>query len=289
MKLCYVILPVHRQYINYLPWDLQMHGSAGLHSAMAIKRQRRIREQAAKKKVARERRLSSQTSSIDSVEHLPTATHLPHHSGANQHFATSIGMLHLGVCFLVLGLFLIGSGLLPDDVVTWRSGGWWNELIATGLFVAALGVFLISLNRVMSRMEEDNLNEYVQRQLTRSRSGHRLERDVETGCLTTKNHRRLLEKKREDQERGLIDEIDIIPQIHHTTIATMQNGDAQLEKIMEEDVFEKSNEELCSRREYDCFNKETMSNTTTASLSPDGTPSESKELLSNGKHYTKIY
>lgn len=273
-----------------------MHGSAGLHSAMAIKRQRRIREQA-KKRAARERRLSSQTSSIDSVEHLPTAKHLPNNSPANQHLATSIGMLHLGVCFLVLGLFLIGSGLLPDDMVTWRSGGWWNELLATGLFVATLGVFLISLNRVMSRMEEDNLNEYVQRQLTRSRSGHRLERDVETGCLTTKNHRRLLEKKREDKERGLLAEEDIIPQVHHhttttstTTVDPVQNGEVQLEKILEEDVFDKSNDDLSNKRaDYDYCNRETMSNTTTASLSPDGTPSESKELLSNGKYYTKIY
>lgn len=276
-------------YVLYnLPWDLQMHGSAGLHSAMAIKRQRRLREEA-KKKAARERRLSSQTSSIDSIDHIPTTKNVTNNSPANQHLATSIGMLHLGVCFLVLGLFLIGSGLLPDDMVTWRSGGWWNELIATGLFVATLGIFLISLNRVMSRMEEDNLNEYVQRQLTRSRSGHRLERDVETGCLTTKNHRRILEKKREDKERGL--DSDVIPQVHHhTTLEPVQNGDVQLEKILEEDVFDKSNEELCNKRaEYDYCNRETMSNTTTASLSPDGTPSESKELLSNGKHYTKIY
>lgn len=105
----------------------------------------------------------------------------------------------------MLGLFLIGSGILPDDVITWRSVGWWNELVATGIFVLALGIFLIALNRVMARREEDDLNEYVSRQLTRSRSGHRLERDTDTGCLATKSHRRLMEKKKEDVERGLVD------------------------------------------------------------------------------------
>lgn len=67
---------------------------------------------------------------------------------------------------------------------------WWNELVCTGLFAIGLGVFLIVLNCLISKREEDDLEEYVQRQLTRSRSGHRLERDVETGVLTTRHNRR---------------------------------------------------------------------------------------------------
>ncbi|KAK4873614.1 hypothetical protein RN001_012974 [Aquatica leii] len=260
---------------------LKMHGAAGLHSAMAIKRQRRIREQAAKRRaLERDRRLSSSTNSIDSGEHRPA--HRTTHPSEN-HLATSIGMLHLGVCFLVLGIFLIGSGLLPDDVVTWRTGGWWNELLATGLFVVVLGIFLILLNRVMSKKEEEDLNEYVQRQLTRSRSGHRLEVDVETGCLATKNHRRHMERMREDKERGLNDED--LPQLHSPSVKSgenfvYQNGDAHLERILEEEASDKH--EFDGRR-AEAFNKETISNTTTASLSP-GTPSETRELLSNGKH-----
>ena len=261
-----------------------MHGSAGLHSAMAIKRQRKLREQAKKRALERERRLSSRTSSIDSIEreHHPERKVVKAPTGHK--LATSIGMLHLGVCFLVFGLFLIGSGLLPEDMITWRGGGLWNELVATGLFVLALGIFLIALNRVMSRHEEEKLNQYVQRQLTRSRSGHRLERDVETGCLTTKNYRRVMERKREDKERGL-GSGDDMPATHlPATLACsnpIQNGDAHLEKIMEEEVFEES--ELIERPpEYEAIYKETMSTTTTASLSP-GTPSETKELT-NGKN-----
>lgn len=250
-----------------------MHGSAA--SAMAIKRQRRLREQAKKRAMERERRLSSRTSSIDSMEHIPNK-HVSSIKPGDHQLATSIGMLHIGVCFLVFGLFLIGSGLLPDDMVAWRGGGWWNELVATGGFVVLIGIFLIVLNKIVSKREEEDLEEYVQRQLTRSRSGHRLERDVETGCLTTKNHRRVLERQREDKERGL----DITP-IHspinkNAPHGGLQNGEAHLEKILEEDVFEDNRHaEL----------RETMSNTTTASLSP-GTPSETRELIINGRQYS---
>lgn len=62
--------------------------------------------------------------------------------------------------------------------------------MVTGLFLVGLGIFLIVLNRLISKREEDDLEEYVQRALTRTRSGHRLERDVETGGLTTRNHRK---------------------------------------------------------------------------------------------------
>lgn len=242
-----------------------MHGSAGLHSAMAIKRQRKLREQAKRRALERERKMSSRTSSIDSMENFTTKK-VSSNAPPDHRLATSIGMLHIGVCFLVFGLFLIGSGLLPDDVVTWRGGGWWNELVATGIFVCALGIFLIALNRVMSKREEDDLNEYVSRQLTRSRSGHRLERDIETGCLTTKNHRKFIEQKRTSES--------VPVHMQHIKAST---EDVFLEKILEENSFEKKLKSL--------ENKETMSTTTTASLSP-GTPSETRELIANARQYS---
>ncbi|XP_056639024.1 uncharacterized protein LOC130446670 [Diorhabda sublineata] len=247
-----------------------MHGSAGLHSALAIKRQRRHREQA--KKRAAERRLSLRTNSTDSIEHPPRRGSF--HPPNDNTLATSIGMLHLGVCFVVLGLFLIGSGLLPDDLLTWRGGGWWNELVLTGIFVLVIGLFFIILNKIISKKEEDDLENYVSCQLTRSRSGHRLERDVETGCLSTKNHIRLLEKQREDKLRGLN---DVVPTHNKVPPA---DGEIYLEKILEEEINDKDNE---TNRNYD--HKETMSTTTTASLSP-GTPSEIRELISNGRQYS---
>lgn len=279
--LCAVIVQCMRGWARRTDptMGLQMHGLAGLHSARAVSRQRELR--AKKRAMDRERRLSSRTDSVDSIE--------PHYRRASlktlpdAQIGASIGMLHIGVCFLALGLFFIGSGLLPDDMISWRSVGWWNELVTTGLFVAALGVFLIILNRVMTKREEEDLNEYVQRQLTRSRSGHRLERDVETGCLTTKNHRRLLERQR-DLQRGQED----TPQVHSPLVKVavdnpLQNGELVLEKI-DEEVFERSDDQV--RLEY--VSRETVSNTTTASISP-GSPVEVKELIANGKHHHHQY
>lgn len=258
---------------------------------MAIKRQRRLREQAKKRAAEqRERRLSSRTSSMDSMEHQQSfhPQKIKRMAAKESTLATSIGMLHLGVCFVVLGLFLIGSGLLPDDVFSWRGVGWWNELVMTGLFVLALGIFLIVLNRLMGKMEEDNLNEYVQRQLTRSRSGHRLEMDAETGCLTTKNHRRHLERKREDLERGFgPDDNSHVPThspLNKNAPISIQNGEAHLEKIMEEEVFDRPQDVTKPECEIIREKRETFSTTTTASLSP-GSPSETRELLANGKHH----
>lgn len=38
------------------------------------------------------------------------------HLFAVQQVVTSIGMLHIGVVFIVFGVFLLGAGLIPDDI-----------------------------------------------------------------------------------------------------------------------------------------------------------------------------
>lgn len=86
-------------------------------------------------------------------------------------------MLHIGVVFVVFGAFLLGAGLIPDDAAAMNSwsifakSSWMNELVLTGLFAIGLGLFLIILNSVISKKEDDDLERYVQSQLTRSRSG----------------------------------------------------------------------------------------------------------------------
>lgn len=86
-------------------------------------------------------------------------------------------MLHIGVVFLVFGVFLLGAGLIPDDASAqhawsiFAKESYWNELVLTGLFAMGLGVFLIILNSVISKKEDDDLEAYVQSQLTRSKSG----------------------------------------------------------------------------------------------------------------------
>lgn len=104
-----------------------MH-AVGIHSAMAIKRQRKRRDDQ-KKKLERERRYSLQSSeSGDLTAHNSPRTSFRRkyhssvgksHDGMDTQVMTSIGMLHIGVVFLVFGLFLIGAGIFPDDPTSW--------------------------------------------------------------------------------------------------------------------------------------------------------------------------
>lgn len=100
-----------------------MHAVAGIHSAMAIKRQRHRREVAARE---RERRLSTHSSESGDTHHSlhgSTRRKYQHHASGptgsgmlDTKVVTSIGMLHIGVVFLVFGIFLLGAGLLPNDL-----------------------------------------------------------------------------------------------------------------------------------------------------------------------------
>lgn len=269
-----------------------------MHSALAIKRQRMRRDE---QRRARERRYSAQSGESGLTSPRASTGSLDHHGrhhksthggsrAAGQGMldtkvVTSIGMLHIGVVFLVLGAFLLMSGLLPGDLAHWgtkASGGWWNELVAVGLFAILVGVFLIVLNRVIAKKEEDDLEEYVQRQLTRSRSGHRLERDVETGGLTTRHARRAKQMRQvssdtslEIKDNGKIDGGSpprSPPPAYTPQIAI--NGDNQsavqsalyLEQITEEEII-----------------SDRVETSTTNSLSP-GSPSETRELLQNARY-----
>ncbi|XP_044315183.1 uncharacterized protein LOC108037921 isoform X1 [Drosophila rhopaloa] len=232
-----------------------MH-SVGIHSAMAIKRQRKRRDE---QKRARERRYSTQSSESGETFHSPTGSvrrkyHHPHHAAnsgrgmLDSQVVTSIGMLHIGIVFVVFGVFLCGAGIIPDETMSWNvfssSSAWWNEVTCTGLFSLALGLFLLILNCLISRKEEEDLEDYVQRQLTRSRSGHRLERDVETGVLTTRHARKAVALKKNGRNSHPAD-VAIVNCGPTETICNgpivgrngfNSSGDVILEKIVEEDT-----------------------------------------------------
>ncbi|KAH8263584.1 hypothetical protein KR215_009744 [Drosophila sulfurigaster] len=234
-----------------------MH-SVGIHSAMAIKRQRKRRDE---QKRARERRYSTQSSESGETFHSPSGSvrrkyHHPHHAvkpgpGIDSQVVTSIGMLHIGIVFIVFGVFLCGAGIIPDETMSWNvfssSSAWWNEVTCTGLFSFGLGLFLLVLNCLISRKEEEDLEDYVQRQLTRSRSGHRLERDVETGVLTTRHARKAVALQKNGRN-GPPSPTDVAVVHCGSTENNISNGqivgrnginnsgDILLEKIVEEDA-----------------------------------------------------
>ncbi|KAL0279061.1 UNVERIFIED_CONTAM: hypothetical protein PYX00_000698 [Menopon gallinae] len=261
-----------------------MH-SMGLHSALAIKRQRKRR---ADLKRAKERRFSIQsTESGLGGSHSSFASPRKRKQSKNKvggfEANVGIGMLHIGVVFIVLGVFLLGSTLIPSDLDNWEwqnifsKKAWWNELVITGAFSLLLGIFLIVLDRFITKREEDDLNKYVQGQLTRSRSGHRLVRDVETGNLVSRSRSKTMTGIC-DEVRSQKDPVKNSPG-YNTGNHIFMNGETemlspQLEKIMEEDVSGpvesyRGIERNVLHEEYD---------STTASISP-GSPSETQELL----------
>ncbi|KAG8228771.1 hypothetical protein J437_LFUL007764 [Ladona fulva] len=313
-----------------------MH-AVGLHSALAIKRQRKRRDEQRK---AKERRYSTQSvesglgsrssfasprNSIGSMDGIR-----PGHAASkgfrmgvtrrngrigNVTGVSSAGMLHIGVVFLVLGLFLVVSALLPSGSAKSPTPGpagtglpQWAELLIAGIFFLVIGAVLVIINRVMATQEDARLTEYVKSQLTRSKSGHRLVRDLETGNLSAParksksfQHSPAATTPSEVGENGsvMIDGYpgDLITPVHipiskiepHSPLTICLESEMSLEKIEEEDgeasmaavvmaavVAEKGEAEL---RAMDAFNKETQSEDSYAvSLSP-GTPSETKELL----------
>ncbi|XP_026729138.1 uncharacterized protein LOC113494839 [Trichoplusia ni] len=265
-----------------------MH-AVGLHSALAIRRERKRR---AEQQRARERRYSVQSSESGvtsphcSTGSLERRRYRKSRATENE-VVSSVGMLHLGVVFLVLGLFLIGSGWLPDNVTSWSSVGsvsWFNELVCSGLFALGIGVFLIILHKYLTKSEEDALEDYVQRQLTRSRSGHRLERDAETGGMRTKNARRA--RATEVLPESVTETYTEPPpdRAHGFVNALALNGDAMrelpLEQIVEEEISVTSEGGVRLGK----FNKDTYSSPSVApSLSP-GSPSDTRELLSDGRY-----
>lgn len=291
-----------------------MH-SMGLHSALAIKRQRKRREE---QKKARERRYSAHSN--DSHPHGLSPRHsvvsLDRHRKRNQAIDTkvvsSVGMLHIGVVFLVFGGFLMVSALLPatdDDIApNSQASDLWSELLFSGIFCLVVGIFLIILNHFVSKQADDDLNTYVSNQLNRSKSGHRLVRDVETGHMSSSRHQARDESASssslhlsQEAKRDDLDNMDPVPvhgagahhhPHHHKAPLNSPppciNGEPPLEKIIEEDCSEYSiassrrQRFFCEKGEEETrttehFDKE-YDNSTTASLSP-GTPSETQELL----------
>ncbi|XP_063362395.1 uncharacterized protein LOC134651256 [Cydia amplana] len=265
-----------------------MH-AVGLHSALAIRRERKRR---AEQQRAKERRYS-----LQSTESGVTSPHCSTGSLERRRFkntrtsenevVSSVGMLHLGVVFLVLSFFLIGSGLLPDDVTSWStigSGNWFNELVWSGLFALGIGIFLIVLHKYLTKSEEQALEEYVQRQLTRSRSGHRLERDTETGGHTTKHARRA--RAAEALPETITETYTEPPpdRVHGFVNALALNGDALRESPLEQIVEEECSLASESEKRLGKFNRDTYSTPSVApSLSP-GSPSDTRELLADGRY-----
>ena len=86
----------------------------------------------------------------------------------------TVTTLHVGIIFCLIGFLFLVSAAIPSQTTSKNE---WFNLVATGATCIAIGTFLVCLNRFYGNKEEQELSDYVEAQLGRTTSGHRLVRD----------------------------------------------------------------------------------------------------------------
>ncbi len=84
-------------------------------------------------------------------------------------------MLHIGGIFTLIGILLLLGAALTSQVPSEMA-----ELLGTGIICLIIGIFLIILNSIYGRREEEDLTHYVEARLARTTSGQRLFRESES-------------------------------------------------------------------------------------------------------------
>nr|XP_045588005.1 uncharacterized protein LOC123749923 [Procambarus clarkii] len=156
-------------------------------SALAIRRQRSRREDQRRAKERRESRASLSTPR-PSVVSLDGRVYF-NEERENKRLLGQVTMFHVGSVFIVIGLMLTITSLVPGYVRS-TTPERRSDLLGTGCFFVFLGGVLTTISRFVSNNEEKELNKYIKGRLSRSKSGHRLVRDAESGLPTPTRERR---------------------------------------------------------------------------------------------------
>ncbi|XP_059098330.1 uncharacterized protein LOC131892493 isoform X1 [Tigriopus californicus] len=139
-----------------------MHAIQG---AMAVRRERQKRDTRRLSQLRRRDSLNdSQTTLVDDVQPPPKTE-------------TSLTAFHLGVVFILLGFLMVFSSMVPSSVVDADS----SRLLGVGTTFIMVGLIMVMVNRIITQREEEELTRYVRHRLGRTRSGHALARDLESG------------------------------------------------------------------------------------------------------------
>jgi len=85
-------------------------------------------------------------------------------------------MFHVGAVFLTVGLFLMLASVITNETNKAEIA----ELIGTGVVCLLIGLFLVILNRFYGQKEEEELQNYVETRLARTRSGQRLYHETDS-------------------------------------------------------------------------------------------------------------
>jgi hypothetical protein len=180
-------------------------------SAMAIRRQRRRRDEALRAKARRASHQSdhlmlSDSGDAGSMLSLDGVHNNNHNGGgsgsrsaAHRHrqMMGGITTFHVGVVFFIMGLMLLISGILPGYANRqhqyWeepKNGGTtgtsttsiWNRdagsnrnaplLLVTGSFLILVGIALVVANRIATRREDELFSRYISRKLAPARMTH---------------------------------------------------------------------------------------------------------------------
>ena len=152
-----------------------------IQGAMAIRRQRQMRENRRLSQVrmstksGRKGSNSPRGSDAASVEAPVKAVQL---NGSNIPKAeTSQTAFYLGVVFILLGFLMIFSSMISNSALDTD----WSRLLGVGVTFLLVGLIMVMVNRIITAREEEELKRYVSHRLGRSRSGHTLVRDAESG------------------------------------------------------------------------------------------------------------
>lgn len=176
-------------------------------SAMAIRRQRRRRDEALR---AKNRRASHQSDhlmlsdsgdaggsmlSLDGVHNNHNGVGGGGRSASMRHrqMMGGITTFHVGVVFFIMGLMLLISGLVPgyanrqhqyseEPSQQQHNSGSWNSkegnnrnaplLLVTGSFLILVGIALVVANRIATRREDELFSRYISRKLAPARMTH---------------------------------------------------------------------------------------------------------------------
>ncbi|XP_046449027.1 uncharacterized protein LOC124197544 isoform X1 [Daphnia pulex] len=180
-------------------------------SAMAIRRQRRRRDEALRAKARRASHQSdhlmlSDSGDAGSMLSLDGVHNNNHNGGgsgsrsaAHRHrqMMGGITTFHVGVVFFIMGLMLLISGILPGyanrqhqyweepknggttgttSTSIWNRDGGSNRnaplLLVTGSFLILVGIALVVANRIATRREDELFSRYISRKLAPARMTH---------------------------------------------------------------------------------------------------------------------
>lgn len=152
-------------------------------SAMAIRRQRRRRDEAFRAKARRSSHQSDLLMLSDSLGGSQLSLDGLKSRSARQRQMSGVTAFHVGIVFFLLGLMLVISGIVPNYANQrqqqypepnheWNGKNRAPLLLSTGSFLVFIGIALIVANRIATRKEDEQFTRYIASKLAKSRHAH---------------------------------------------------------------------------------------------------------------------